>query len=109
LDELKPRVKKLLNENEELAKLSQSLATITTNAPVDLNLEACQVGDFGSEPAVNALEKLRFKSLIKELTGNRTNNKASYTNGRNEGEGPVDNRRKTNQVSPNPNQLQLLD
>ena len=67
LDEIVPRVQKLLRENKEQAELSQKLATIVTNAPVELDLEVAKVGDFRSEKALEALRKLQFKSLVKEL------------------------------------------
>ncbi len=69
LNEVVPRVQKLLRENKEQAELSKKLATIATDAPVELDLEKCQVKDFRSEKALAALEKLQFRSLIKELEG----------------------------------------
>jgi len=67
LNELPERQQKLLRDNRKPAELSKKLATITCRAPVGLDLEAAKVGDFRSEKALRALEKLQFKSLVKEL------------------------------------------
>ena len=67
LNELTPRQQKLLRGQKEQAELSKKLATITTDAPVELDLEKCLVGDFRSEKALAALKKLQFRSLVKEL------------------------------------------
>ncbi len=69
LDNLPTREKNLLRGQESQAELSKRLATIVTNAPVELDLERCKVGDFRSEKALGALKKLQFKSLVKELEG----------------------------------------
>jgi len=69
LNELTPRQQKLLRGQKEQAELSQMLATITSDAPVELDLEAARVGDWRSEKALQALRKLQFKSLVKELEG----------------------------------------
>jgi len=69
LDELPERQQKLLREYRKQAELSQKLATITTNAPVELDLDKCRVGDFRSKKAIEALKKLEFKSLVRELEG----------------------------------------
>jgi len=67
LNELPEKQRKLLEGQREPAELSKKLATITTQAPVELDWEKCQVRDFRSERARAALEKLQFRSLIKEL------------------------------------------
>ncbi len=67
LNELTPRQQKLLRGQKEQAELSQMLATITSDAPVELDLEAARVGDFRSEKAIAALKKLQFRSLVKEI------------------------------------------
>ncbi|MBU4285256.1 hypothetical protein KKI21_03455, partial [Patescibacteria group bacterium] len=71
LNELTSRQRKLLSGQKEQAELSQMLATITSDAPVELDLEKCLVGDFRSEKALEALKKLQFRSLVKELEDNR--------------------------------------
>jgi len=71
LDELSQRQQNLLRGQKEQAELSQLLATIVTNAPVELDLEKCAVKDFRSERAIAALRKLQFKSLVKEFEDGR--------------------------------------
>ena len=73
LNELTSRQQKLLRSQKEQAELSQMLATITSDAPVELDLEAAKVGDFRSEKALKALKKLQFRSLVKELENNQKN------------------------------------
>lgn len=72
LNELPERQQKLLRGQKEQAELSRKLATITTDAPVELDLEKCQVGDFRSEKALAALKKLQFRSLVEELATPRS-------------------------------------
>ena len=67
LNELTPRQQNLLRGQKEQAELSKKLATIVTDAPVELDLEKCEVKDFRLERALEALRKLQFKSLVKEL------------------------------------------
>lgn len=67
LNELTPRQRKLLKENKGQAELSKRLATIVTDAPVELDLEKARVGDFRSEKAIKALKRLQFRSLVAEL------------------------------------------
>ncbi len=68
LDELPERQQKLLRGQKEQAELSQRLATIVTDAPVELDLEKCQIGDFRSQNEIQSLKKLLFKSMFKELS-----------------------------------------
>jgi DNA polymerase-1 len=79
LEELPEKQQKLLRENKEQAELSKKLATITTEAPVELDLERWRVGDFRSEKVRRALEKLQFKSLIKELATPKPQNNTENT------------------------------
>jgi len=67
LNELPQRQQNLLRDQKEQAELSKKLATIATEAPVELDLEKCQVKDFRSEKAIAALKKLQFRSLVREL------------------------------------------
>ena len=77
LNELPEKQRKLLEGQKEQAELSQKLATITTNAPVELDLEKCRVGDWRSEKVRRALEKLQFRSLVKELNERQGNAKGN--------------------------------
>ncbi|MDP3998029.1 MAG: 5'-3' exonuclease H3TH domain-containing protein [bacterium] len=89
LDELSETVAKKLAEGKDLALLSQKLARIVTNAPVDLDIEKCRF-DFTSEEKKNVAEKfseLGFKSLSGRLIGNPKTEKPKNSKIRNEGQG----------------------
>ena len=67
LNELPERQQKLLRGQKEQAELSKKLATIVADAPVELDLERCRVGDWRSGKVLVALKRLQFNSLVKEL------------------------------------------
>lgn len=71
LEVLKPRVKKLLEQQKEQAFFSRELAEIKKNVLIDLNLKKCQWGGYDKEKARLTLEKLEFHSLVKRLLGLR--------------------------------------
>jgi DNA polymerase-1 len=77
LEELPERQQKLLRGNKEPAELSKKLATIAREAPVELDWETAKVGDWRSQKARRALEKLQFRSLIRELNGKQNDTKDS--------------------------------
>lgn len=64
---LKPGVLKKLSEDQEMALLSQKLATIDRNVPISVSLEDCRVSGYDKTSAVELFEELGFKSLIKNL------------------------------------------
>jgi DNA polymerase I-like protein with 3'-5' exonuclease and polymerase domains len=66
-DDLKPAVVKKLQEHEESARMSYTLATIRTDAPFTFNPEACLLRIEHPEKLVNLFEEYGFKSLISEL------------------------------------------
>ncbi len=59
-------VEKIIAE-EEVARLSQSLATIDCSVSIDFNLQACAVSAYDKQLAVEFLKKLGFFSLLKLL------------------------------------------
>ena len=59
-------VEKLVAE-EEVARLSQSLATIDRDVSLEFNLQACAVSEYDKERAVELLKSLGFFSLLKLL------------------------------------------
>ena len=68
LDEIKSkRARNALEEYRDQAYLSRKLATIVTDLPLDLNLEACRVEDFDRDRVVELFRKLEFRSLINRL------------------------------------------
>ncbi len=70
LKDLPERMQKLLSEGAESAAMSKKLATLDLQAPIKLDLNACQVHDYNHEKAIKLFEELEFKSLIPRLPGN---------------------------------------
>ncbi len=69
LDELKPKEQKLLREAHDQALQSKHLATIVRNAPVQLDLAACNIAQFNRESALALFRTLEFNSLVDRLPG----------------------------------------
>lgn len=68
LDKVKPpSLKKRLEESYEAAMMSRMLATIVTDAPIDLDLNDCKYSTYNLGEVKKILEKYNFKSLIKRL------------------------------------------
>lgn len=67
LDELKAGHKKKLEENKELAFLSQELATIDREAPIEFNLEDYETHDINYLAVEKLFDELEFRSLGKKL------------------------------------------
>lgn len=68
---LKPRVVRLLIENKEQALMSQKLATINRNVPIDFSLEDCEWGNYDKEKVRDFFEKMQFHSLLKRFGAER--------------------------------------
>ncbi len=64
---IKPRLKETLIKYKEQAFLSQALAKIEKNAPIDFNLEKCSFGKYDKEKVIQGLKILEFFSLIERL------------------------------------------
>ena len=64
---LKPSVLKKLSDGHESAIMSQQLATIDQQVPIQLKLEDCRVASYDKSVASELFEKLGFKSLQKLL------------------------------------------
>ncbi len=56
-------LEKLIKDKEN-AFISQKLATITRQAPIEIDLESCRVMEYDKDRAVKLFELLDFKSLI---------------------------------------------
>jgi DNA polymerase-1 len=69
LHELPQKTTQNLKKGKDRAKLSQKLAQIVINAPVELDLKKCKVGRFNRKEVVDLFKELEFKSLIKRLPG----------------------------------------
>jgi DNA polymerase I-like protein with 3'-5' exonuclease and polymerase domains/5'-3' exonuclease len=66
-DGVKPAVLKKLQENEASARMSYTLATIRTDAPLEFDPEACLLRIEHPEKLVSLFNDYGFKSLITEL------------------------------------------
>ena len=66
-DELDAKVASALSEDGERAIQSKRLATIVTDAPVELDLEACRTGRYDRVRLVEVLRELEFRSLLGRL------------------------------------------
>ncbi len=64
LDDLKPSMRKKLEESRELAYLSRTLATIDLKVPLSVSLEECALSLPFSEEAREFFNKLEFRSLV---------------------------------------------
>lgn len=64
---LKERVVTKLTNDYENAVLSQKLATIDLNVPLDFQLENCAVSGYSKNKVVELFMKLGFKSLVQQL------------------------------------------
>jgi len=68
IDKVTPEsLKKKLEENYEMALMSKKLATIITDAPMDLDLNECKYSTYNLVKVKEVLERYNFKSLIKRL------------------------------------------
>lgn len=74
LDQLPERMRHLLEEGKKSAEMSLKLATIETEIPIKLDLEACQVHDFDRQQVKSLFEELEFKSLINRIPGLKEGN-----------------------------------
>ncbi len=67
LGEIKGALGQKLAEDKENAYLSYKLATIVTDAPIELDLDACVAHEFDPEPVLALFQTLEFRSLTKRL------------------------------------------
>jgi DNA polymerase-1 len=65
--EIKPRILRLLIQYKDQAFLSQSLATIYREVPIDFNLEDCKWGDYDREKVREFFGRMQFRSLLKRF------------------------------------------
>ncbi len=65
--QLKPRIKKLLLQQEGEAVLSRLLASIKQDVAIDFDLERCRWDQYSRERAAGALQSIGFQSLVKRL------------------------------------------
>jgi DNA polymerase-1 len=67
LDEVVGRFRSKLEAGREMAFLSRELGRIVTDAPVELNLEACRLADYDREAVRVIFQELEFRSLMDRL------------------------------------------
>ncbi|GAB4278027.1 MAG: DNA polymerase I [Candidatus Promineifilaceae bacterium] len=67
IDEIKGAMGKKLREGKESAYLSYKLARIVTDAPIQLDLEACVTHDFDVHAVADLFRELEFRSLTNML------------------------------------------
>ncbi|MBN2554529.1 MAG: DNA polymerase I [Anaerolineales bacterium] len=64
LEEIPARFRNKLEESRENAYLSQKLALIVEDVPLEFNLEACRVQNYDRERVVNLFRELEFRTLL---------------------------------------------
>ncbi len=65
--DVKPRILGLLKEYKEQAFLSQRLATIRKDVPLDFKLEDCRWGDYDKDSVRDFFEEMQFNSLLRRF------------------------------------------
>jgi len=68
---LRPRIIRLLVDNKEQAFLSQRLATIRRDVPLDFKLEDCTWGDYDREKVKDFFTNMQFYSLLRRFGAER--------------------------------------
>ena len=66
-DKLKGAQKKKVEDNAELIRMSKYLATIKTDVPIELDLDALQVKDANQQELEKLFEELEFKTFAKRI------------------------------------------
>jgi DNA polymerase I len=69
IDELTPKEQRLLREMGKQAHKSKHLSTIVLDAPVQLDLEACRVGQFNRDRVIALFRELEFRTLVDKIPG----------------------------------------
>jgi DNA polymerase-1 len=70
IDVVEPaKLQQKLKESEEVARQSKWLATIASDMPIDLDLDACAVSPFDRDKVVALFRELEFSRLLDKLHG----------------------------------------
>jgi DNA polymerase-1 len=69
LDQVSARTRNLLETGRPQAVLSQTLAEIHTDAPVEFDLEACRIRGYDRDRVAELFRQLEFRSLLSRLPG----------------------------------------
>lgn len=79
LEEVKSKsVKEKLIKDKENGELSQKLATIARDVPMDFDLEKCLLKSFNTAEVKWLFEELEFKSLIPRLVGKQSTDNSQH-------------------------------
>ncbi|MFN2138072.1 MAG: DNA polymerase I [Candidatus Promineifilaceae bacterium] len=70
IDEIKGAMGQKLAEGKDNALLSYDLARIVTDAPIQLNLAACEAQDFDPAVVLEIFRELEFRTLTRQLLDN---------------------------------------
>lgn len=65
---IKESIRSKLVDNKDQAFISQMLARININVPIDFNLEKCTWKGYNRDKVIKTLENYEFKTLIKRLS-----------------------------------------
>ena len=65
----KKSIRESLEQHFDMARLSQTLATINTNADIDFEPDKAALGSLATDEAIEMLEGLELKNLIERLGG----------------------------------------
>lgn len=74
LDEIKPQVRKKLEEGRDTAFLSRELATIKRNVPIELRLPDCVAHDYDVNTVAELFRELEFRQFSQRLYKGGTKN-----------------------------------
>ncbi len=77
LDELKPAVRKKMEENRDLAELSLTLSRISRDVELDFDLRTAHIHDYDKQHVHELFHRLEFRSLLAKLPGHNTVNTIS--------------------------------
>jgi len=70
LEEVQPeKLRENLRQHEEQARHSKTMATIATDAPIELDLAACELKPLDREKVLALFQELEFRSLAERLPG----------------------------------------
>ncbi|MFW6109971.1 MAG: 5'-3' exonuclease [Patescibacteria group bacterium] len=67
LEEVDPKISKLLTASEDNARVSKRLADVLRNLPIELDLEKCRTSTLDREELKSLFMELEFNSLLKKL------------------------------------------
>lgn len=80
LAELKPAVRKKLEENRDLAELSLKLSRISREVKLDFDLRQAHIHDYDKKHVHELFHRLEFRSLLSKLPGHNIVNTLSDQN-----------------------------